>query len=185
MSEPMGMDIQIGGDLPQNLIEDFLGLLNDLADVTGPCTEKELRAWSGNGKKPITWYAVPHYGECDEVKEFCREHKLGYIHHIEAMYEYDAELHYWVPGMKEEKDLESNQDADQMIAVDKIRPICDLLLAYSQQGPKCLPLFLNTPGLEKIAEAGLKRPSRALKKIEKEINNLMPVEPKLPPFIIV
>jgi hypothetical protein len=185
MGDPIGMDIWIGGSLPEKLVDKFVKVLrNDLSDVTGPFTERELRnEIKGNG--PIQWMAVPNMGECDDLKEFCRKHKLSYIHHVEAKYEYDAELHYWVPGMKEEKDLASTQDGDQMIAVDKIRPICDLLMAYSQQGPKCLPLFLNTPGLEKIAEAGLKRPSRALKMIEKEINNLMPVEPKLPPFIIV
>ena len=183
MGDSIGMDIDIGGNLPEHLIKEFLDTLrNELADITGPLTEKSLRAESG--KRSIKWMAVPNLGECDDVKEFCRAHDLSYIHHIEAKYEYDAEVHFWTPGMKMEIDLESNQEGDVMANATTIRPICDLLLDYIKDGPKIFPLYINTPGLEKIAETGLKKPALALARIRNKIHTLLPIEPTLPPFII-
>jgi hypothetical protein len=183
VSEPIGMNIEIGGNLPANLILEFLNVLRDnLADLTGPCTEKSLRAESG--KSSIKWFAVPNYGECDEVKEFCRKHDLSYIHHIEAKYEYDAELHVWTPDMKEELDLNSTQDGEVMVNATAVRPLCDLLMEYIKIGPKAFPLYINVEGMKRIAEAGLKSPARGLVAIRKRIQTLLPVEPTIPPFVI-
>jgi hypothetical protein len=183
MSEPIGMSIEVGGNLPDSLVEEFMGKLTDeISESTGPYTEKELRVTAG--KKPIKWYGMADYGEVDDLKKFCREHDLSFIHHSEAKYEYDASIDFWVPGMKEIEVLNSTQDGDVMVNATAVRPLCDFLLAYIDNGPKAFPLYINTPGLIKIAEAGLKKPAKALALIRKRIQTLLPVEPMLPPFII-
>lgn len=184
MSESIGMRISIGGTLPASLIEEFLSEIKDeLSDLTGPTTKQELMA-EAKGKSSIRWDAITNYGECDSLKSFLKKHNLGYIHHAEATCEYDAAVKYWVPGMKEEKEQASNQSGDQMIAVEKIRPICQLLLEYAKRGKDALPLFIGTEGIKDIVEKGLKDHKKVLPLLEKSIQRLFPGEPTLPPFII-
>lgn len=183
MSEPIGMSIEIGGNLPESLIKEFLETMADeISESTGPDTEKGLRASAG--KKAIKWYGMADYGEVDDLKKFCKHHDLSFIHHSEAKYEYDASIDFWVPGMKEIEVLNSTQDGDVMVNATAVRPLCDFLLAYIENGPKAFPLYINTPGLVKIAEAGLKKPAKALELIRKRIQTLLPVEPVIPPFVI-
>jgi hypothetical protein len=183
MSEPIGMSIEIGGNLPDSLVEEFMSkLTNEISESTGPDTAKGLRATAG--KKTIKWYGISDFGEVDNLKAFCKHHDLSFIHHSEAKYEYDASIDFWIPGMKEIEVLNSTQDGDVMISATAVRPLCDFLLDYAQNGPKILPLYINVSGMKKIAEAGLKKPAKALELIRKRIQTLLPVEPTLPPFII-
>ena len=176
MSEPIGLTIEIGGMLPASLIKEFFEALDsECYEITGPISPGELRQASG---KTIKFYATANYGECEDLKAFCVEHKLGYIHHCEATVE------YWLPGMKQEKELESNQSGDTLISIYKIKPIVDLLLEYAKTGKDAIPLFVGTNGLEDIVEKCCKKPGRTLQIIEKRINQLLPGEPKLPPFTI-
>jgi hypothetical protein len=183
MSESMSLTIEIGGVLPAKLMADFFDAMkSECYDIVGPDTHKSL--YKEAGRNSIKWYAQANYGSCKDLKAFCIKHKLGYIHHVEAKYEYNAELYYWVPGMKNEVCLESNQDSDSVISIDKVRPLVELLLEYTKTGKDALPLFVGTPGLEKIIERGCKRPTQILPMLEKELKLLLPGEPRLPPFTI-
>ena len=176
------MTIEIGGELPAGLINEFFAALDsDCYDTTGPITDGELRQASG---KPIKFYATSNYGECDDIKAFCIKHKLGYIHYVDATNEYNASLSYWVPGMKNETCLQSNQESDVVVNIYEIKPIINLLLEYAKRGKDAIPLFIGDKFLTNIIEKCCKKPGRTLQIIEKRINQLLPGEPKLPPFTI-
>jgi len=179
----MGLTIEIGGELPANLIDEFLQAFNEECyDITGPTTKSGLRKEAG--KTSIKWYAMANLGECDDLKAFCKEHKLGYIHHTSASDEYNASLSYWIPGMKNETYIQSNQDSDAVVNIYEIKPMVDFLLEYAKIGKNAIPLFVGTKGLEDIIEKCSKRPGRIHQILKKKINQLLPGEPTLPPFTI-
>lgn len=188
MSEYIGMNIKIGGELPSDKIEDLLtAVKDDLSEITGPTTEQELRSQSG---KITGWDATSDYGECDDLKAFCQKNKLGYIHRCDSTGEYDASVAYWIPGMKTETRMNSDQHGSEMIQNSAIKPYITLLLALARDGTKALPLFINIEGdeedeLKKIIEIGLKGTTKMMfNKLEKRLNELLPLVPDLPPFII-
>ena len=182
MSEPINLTIDVGGELPANLINEFIAALeNNCSDIIGPTTDNELRQVSG---KPVRFYAISNYGECDDLKVFCKKHKLGYVHHVDATNEYNASLSYWVPGMRNETCLESNKESDIVVNTNEIKPVIELLLEYAKIGKDAIPLFIGNKDLTDIIEKCCKKPGRTLQIIEKRINKLLPGEPKLPPFII-
>jgi hypothetical protein len=180
------MSIDIGGELPAHLIDEFLHAFDEgYVDITGPTTEPELRKEAG--KKSIkwyAWYATANYGECDDLKTFCRKHKLGYVHHVDALAECNASLTYWIPGMRSETYIQSNQDSDPVVGVNEIKPMIDFLLEYAKTGKNAIPLFVGTKGLEDIIEKCSKKPYQTHQIIKKKLNQLLPGEPKLPPFTI-
>ena len=187
MSEYLGMTIEIGGEFPAGLVSEFLKELTDeLSEINGSTTEQELRQ-EAKGKKAIKWYAQSNYGECDSLKKFCREHGLGYIHTSEAKYEFNAQVCYWVPGMPEESSNEANQDGDVTIPASEVRPLVFALLAYANDPKNALPLLITEKNgiVKKAVEKGLKKnPKEFLKIIEKELNDRLAIEPKLPPLTI-
>lgn len=186
MSESIGMKIEIGGTLPASLIKEFLKELNyDLGDITGPTTEKELRS-EAKGKTTISWNAVTNYGECNSLKAFCRKHKLGYVHTCEAKYEYNGEIKYWVPGMKNEIIQSADQNGDVVVHLDQVKPLVNLLLGYAKHPFKALPLFINEENedVKELIELGLKYPKKFLPALEKKLGEFFPTIPELTPFII-
>jgi hypothetical protein len=186
MSEPIGMSIRIGGQLPAGLIEEFLSEINDeIYDIcNGPTTEQKLYRESKNQSQALQWVGQANYGECSGVKTFCREHNLSYIHHCEAKYEYNAAISFWVPGMKSEQDLASSQDCDPVISITTIKPYVDLLLEYATLGDAAFPLFIGNESMGDLIEKCLKHPKKALELIKGRLRKLLPVEPTLPPLTI-
>ena len=183
MSESMSLSIEIGGELPADLIPDFFDAMkSDCYEIVGPETHTSLRKEAG--KKSIKWYATANYGECDDLKTFCRKHKLGYVHHVDALAECNASLTYWIPGMRSETYIQSNQDSDPVVGVNEIKPMIDFLLEYAKTGKNAIPLFVGTKGLEDIIEKCSKKPYQTHQIIKKKLNQLLPGEPKLPPFTI-
>jgi len=184
MSEYIGMSIEIGGDLPRNFIEEFLCIINnELSEITGPCSEADLKDEAGKGA--IQLIGSSNYGMCDNLTAFCRQHNLSYIHHCDAKYDLSAYNYFWVPGMKKSQAVASNQDGQMLILESDIRPICDLMLAVIKNGNEALPLFIGNDRLKCIVEKSLKNPKKLYELLVKEINHLLPVIPVLPPFRIV
>jgi hypothetical protein len=182
MSEPIGMSITIGGILKASKIEEFLNVIQDISDISeGPTTETDLRKAVGN---PITWNGISHYGICDAVFAFCENNKLSYQHHCEAKYEYDASTSFWRPGMKEARAMASNANADTLVRVEALKPICDLLFSLAEQGKTALPLFLNQDNLTELVELGSRNYKAMLKRIKKTLNDLLPTVESIPNFII-
>ena len=185
MSEYMGMTIEIGGTIHAQYIPEFLKRINDdLTDINGPSTEEELRKIAG--KKSITLYAQSNYGECDNLKAFCREHGLSYIHTCQANDEYDGSYVYWEPGMDDEEGSSATQAGDMTVRVNHVRPLVILLLEYAKKGDRILPLTMNDEhdGIKRAVEKGLKNPTEFLPTLEEELLKALPTEPHLKPFKI-
>jgi hypothetical protein len=185
MSEPIGMSITIGGILKASKIEEFLDTIQeDISDISeGPTTETDLRNDVGN---PITWNGIAHYGLCNDVFAFCENNKLSYKHYCEAKSGYDAGTSFWKPGMKEARALTSNANADTLVRVEAIKPICDLLLSLAEQGKTALPLFIgHDEYMDTLVELGMSKSYKALlRKINKDLNDLLPTVERIPNFII-
>lgn len=186
MSEYMGMTITIGGTLPASLIKEFLLEINDeLSIESGPTTEQELRKETQR-KKPIKWDAQSNYGQCDDLKGFCKEHGLSYVHTSAASVEYDGTLQYWIPGMEEEGLFSASQNGNPMVYLDTVRPLVNLLLEYVMKGDDVLPLFVTNKneGVIEVVEKGLKNSKDFLPALEKKLQSILPNVPELPAFII-
>ena len=195
MSEPIGMNIEIGGELPASLIKDLLeaiseeiGELNEGPDDEAGLRQSIIRKDVNGQPAPdsVNWMGISNYGMCDDLTSFCRDHNLSYIHHSEASGEYDAYTYYWVPGMKEQEVSKSDNGGNCMVDADRVRPVTDFLVALARDGEKALPLFLNADqeDLKKLVTKGLKNYKRMLNDLPKTINKLLPVEPELPPLTI-
>jgi hypothetical protein len=181
------MNIEIGGELPASLIEELLDTIKDeIGELYGFDTEEGLRAEISKEPDSIRWNGISNYGMCDDVTAFCREHNLSYIHHSEASGEYDAYTYYWIPGMKEQECVQSDNGGNWMVDADRVRPFADFLMALVRDREKALPLFLNTDqeNLKKLVTKGLKSYKRMLNDLPKTINKLLPVAPELPPLTI-
>jgi hypothetical protein len=89
MSEPIGISIEIGGELPESLLEQLLNAAeNQIEDVSeGPTSMKNLRAANG---KTLKWMGLANYGDVSDLTAFCKEHNLSYLFHCEGKYEYSA-----------------------------------------------------------------------------------------------
>jgi hypothetical protein len=183
MSDPIGMSITIGGELPASLIQEFLDAIKDIGDLIGPSTEEDLRAEISQKPNSIQWQGITNFGYCEMVEAFCENHNLSYVKHTEAKYEYDADVRYWVPGMKAQTVVKSDQEGTIQIPVELIRPFTDLLLGLAKDGKKALPLFLHTD-LKKFVTKGLKNYPKMLAELTATIDKLLPVAPTLPPLTI-
>lgn len=186
MAEYMGMTFTFGGELPAGLLKEFTkAISDDLSEINGPSDEEGLRK-EAKRKKPIKLYAMSNYGECDDLKAFCKEHGLGYIHTSEASTEYDGYIKYWVPGMKEEVSHFSTQGGDPTLPVETIHPLVVLLLEYAKKGKDILPLFISNKdeGIKEVVEKGLKDAKKFLPALEEKLQSLLPEVPELPPFTI-
>ena len=183
MSEPIGISITVGGELPASLLEQLLNAAeNQIEDISkGPTSMKDLRAAN---EKTLKWQGLANYGDVSDLMTFCQEHNLSFLYHCEGKYEYSAEVSFWVPGMENTRSVSSDQSGNWMASIDDIRPLTELLLGLAKDGHKILPAFLTRPGLEEIVEKGLKYPSHLLPDLENLIKRLLPEEPTIPPFTI-
>jgi hypothetical protein len=183
MGESIGMDIEIGGSLPARLIDSLLDQVQEeIHDISGgPTTKKKLLKWPG---ATVKWFGTSNYGECNELKCFLESYKIGYIHHCCASDEYNASITYWTPG-KKYVDSIASQEGKSLVAVDAVKPICDLMLAIIKDGPKALPLFIGNASVEKIVEEGLRNPKKLYNILKKEIDSFLPTIPDLPDFRVV
>lgn len=186
MSEPIGMNITIGGNLPKALVGEFLDtVFDDIGNIEqGPTSGKEFQTEVGKG--PVKWAGVTNWGQCESLKAFCENHNLPYIHHTDAKDCYDADIHYWVPGMKCEKISKTDTSGDVVIDANIIRPICDLMIALIEN-PNALPTFVGVDNedLLEIVEKGLKRPKSLIPALKKKLNEFLPVPPTLPSLNII
>jgi hypothetical protein len=181
MGEPTNMSIEIGGTLDASKFDDLIAALK--SDVYEFWQEPELPHKEGT----ITWEGISNYGECDEVRAFCENHDLSYVHDSEAGSEWDASTYYWAPGMKEVLYIKGDRDNDPIVNVSIIKPYTDLLLATSRKGQAALPLFINSSNgdLKELVKKGLTMKfDKFLVQLQKKLDKLLPGIPDLPPFIL-
>jgi hypothetical protein len=191
MSEYIGTTFEVGGPISVKDLKGFLEILKDeVSEITGPLTLAEFRSAVKKGSVlnralgGVKWYGTSNYGLCDNLEEFCKEHTISFIRTCEGKYEYNGTTSYWLPGMKEIVEIESDQDVEPVVKINEIRPICDLLLALTRMGPKALMTFVGVKEVKDLVEKGLRKPAKALALIEERIHELLPVVPTLPPVTI-
>jgi hypothetical protein len=185
MSEPIGLKLEVGGDLPTSLIPDLLEILNDeLYNIIGPTEEKEFKNWKP-GK--LEWYATSNWGECEELKAFLCKHKLPYIHTCNADECYNGSIAYWFPEMRAEYVLKADSEGSGTIDTAVVRPLMDFLLAYIESGDKAFPLFIDSKlgVIREIVSKGLKGRVRVVPRLRKYVEALMPGVPELPLFRLI
>lgn len=180
MSEYIGMSIEIGGNLKAKLIPEFLEAINaDITDLVGIDNSiKGIKAISGTKLK---LYGSSNFGECEDLKAFCENNNLSYIHSCEAKYEYDAEICYWEPGKKCEYRTNATQSGDELISMETIKPFIDLMLDYIKMGDAAFPLYIHHESLKPLIETSLKTtPKKFIKALEKKLKAVLPQFPVIP-----
>ena len=183
MSEPIYMSIQVGGEITAELAEELLGLVKDeINDTDGPTTLDGLRA----EKPPVVWRGCTNYGECDDIKHFCEEHDLPYIHHCEATGQYDAATTWWLPGMKAHAYLQTDSGESPVVDIELVRAPVQLLLAWAKDGPAALPAFIGSENdlVRETVEKELKRKGSGLRHLRKTLEGNLPGVPEIPPLTI-
>jgi len=189
MSEPIGMTIEIGGNLSADKISDFIDLVKDnISDLQdGDPTESDLRAISG--KETLRYTGVSNYGLCNDLMTFLKKNKIGYIHRSDAKYEYDGMINYWIPGMKKEMCIRCTSEGSPTVDIHLIKPFCDLLITMlGQSDPgKVLPAFIDSKDedIKDIVEQGLKNHKKIPEILKQKLEELCPSLPFLPAFRIV
>ena len=185
MSEYTWMSIEIGGDLPENILGELLNTIeSEMNNIEGEFEKDVLISDTLNR----VWTGFSNYGECDNIKSFCGEHKLSYIHHSEAVPgSGDAVLCWWVPGirMKQETRIITNNDGSPVVSIHEMKPLINFLLAYCKDGEKILPLFIKDKEINDIVEKGLKNPKKILPTLEVRFKMMMPDIPEIPPLRII
>ena len=176
MADHFPGEITIGGKVPADLLEAFLGELNsaeakvggyDGADAAFQSARELREALNNDGHL----FLVDDQAQCgmfEDLEAFCVKHGIAFDRHSDAKYEYDAENVYFRPGMKEPESVPSNNDGEALLRVETIRPVAKELAR----------LVTTTLTREKVLAAA--------KKVIRHLNSLLPpeVEP-LPPLEIV
>ena len=166
-------EIRIGGTIPGDVLEAFLGEVNSTgAKVSGYegmeaafKTAADLtEALDENGHLFLVDDQA-RGGMFEELEAFCVKHGIPFDRHSDARYEYDAENVSFRSGMKEPVSIPSNNDGEDLFSVAAVRPVVKELT-------KVVTARLNR---EKLKAAAVR--------IIRHLNSLLPpeVEP-LPPL---
>ena len=84
--------IMIGGKLRKAKLDEFRALLPPDGDLDEAIEKGE--AFEGSDGDAA-------WGDFPELTAFCRKNKLTYRHSADAKYEYNGEVFWWEPGMKD------------------------------------------------------------------------------------
>ncbi len=131
MADNFPGEITIGGKVPANLLEEFLGELDSTGAKVGGYdgaefdakTAHDLRqALDENGHLFLA-DAEARYGQFEELEAFCVQHGISFDRHSDARYEFDAENVYFRPGMKGPLVVRSDNDGDDLLDISLVRPI--------------------------------------------------------------
>ena len=112
MGDYFNTTITIGGKLPKMLVHSLaevantggLGINWDEASIS--TLEAWLLTWEKRNIASPIFTGKLNWGDADLFEEFCHENSLAYIRSVDALYEYDGEVHWWLPGMEYRKDWE-------------------------------------------------------------------------------
>lgn len=92
MSDHIPMTIRIGGELSLNTLAGLENLVPGDGNLDEAISKGEA-FYGEDGDAP--------WGYDEDLEKFCRKHKLTYLRTTEAKYEYNGEIAFWKPGMKE------------------------------------------------------------------------------------
>jgi hypothetical protein len=169
-------EITIGGKLPANVLETFLGVVTSAGAKVGGYEGAAFDATSAKGLIEVLdenrhLFLVDdeaRYGQFENLEAFCIKHNIPFDRHSSARYEFDAEKVMFRPGMKRPLGVPSNDDGGMLLNVETVRPVAK--------------------ELARLATAKMTREKvlAAVTKVSKMLNKLLPpdIEP-LPPLEIV
>lgn len=134
MGDRTTADITIGGTLRRCCAAAFLGVLEGelLGPDYGGCLEtvedlaeylEDLAAktdQSGPPGAPCFGGHDINYGNLDEIKSFCMERGLPYVHHWDAGGEYTAGNEYWAPGDEQCQETAADQSGYPMVSLAEL-----------------------------------------------------------------
>ena len=99
MADRMAASIEIGGKITKELLEELIALASErCADDWSSGANKEYVIEAINNKIPLV-LTDPEiaWGEFTDIEEFCEEHGLHFKRHTCPKYEFEGEIHYYVP----------------------------------------------------------------------------------------
>ena len=183
MSEPIGIELTIGGNLPASLVDEFLECVNDDIEIgNGNLNREDLE----NLNDSLTIYGNADYGMCAGVHDFCIKHGLTFIANVEACGEYNACTTFFVPGMEESETYDTDSNENAVLRTNQIRPLFDFMLALLERADKALPLFLNNPAITDLVKECLERKEDIPTILKEHIKTVLPNEAPdtAPPLVI-
>jgi hypothetical protein len=169
-------EIRIGGDIPADLLEELFGELSstgakiggyDGTDFNCQNADELRQALEENGHLFLADDQA-RFRMFEELEGFLCEHDIPFDRHSDARYEFDAENVRFRPGMERPLEVPSNGTGDDLMDVNKIRPVAR--------------------ELARLAEAKLTHDKllAAVQEASRKLNEALPpeVEP-LPPLQVV
>jgi hypothetical protein len=123
-------EITIGGRVPATLEAELAKAVAATGGLVGgyegspfdPDAQRLTEALDGNGHLFLVDDQA-RYGQFEELEAFCVKHGVAFDRHSEAKHEYDAENVHFRPGMKEPVSVSSNSDGNELLGVERIRPL--------------------------------------------------------------
>jgi hypothetical protein len=132
MADRMAARIEIGGDVPEQLVDELVSLIVDSGagfEWGERTDEEETRAAieaAVAGSEPLaltddeaTW------GRFEPLEDWLIEQRIPWRRHSSAKYEYDAEIVWFLPGMEEPETVAANEDANVLVPLDDLRGLLE------------------------------------------------------------
>lgn len=183
MSEPISVSLEIGGTIPDSLVDRLIECINDDIDRSeGPLTRVEMEGRNDS----LTVYGMANYGLCESTHSFCIENDIPFIIHADASGEYNADTTFFVPGMEDSENYATDQNETAIVRSSQVRPMFDLLIALIEGDIKALPKFINNPAVCNLVKDCLESPDDIVSHLKERINEILPREApdNVPPLII-
>ena len=162
MSDYFAGEIRIGGNVPADLLEEFLGELESSGAKVGgydgaafACrTADELRQAVDENGHLFLVDDQARFGMFEELEGFLCEHDIPYDRHSDARFEFDAENVRFRPGMERPLTVPSNDAGDDLADAGMIRPIAKELARLASDQADEGQADGGGPGGERETERG-------------------------------
>lgn len=177
MSDNFYGSIKIGGELPKELINEFLGKIEK---DTGMNYGKLDRIPDNNGTLYIE-DSEARNGQFDNLETWCQKHDLSYVRESSACYEYSAEVVWWIPGMEEAMVVLTTMDQEPYIIKDTLNRIINFLEKVKDPKDATLMLEDYKEWAMEVIDEGKMDPVTFMKM---RIEEICPETPELPSFKI-
>jgi hypothetical protein len=190
MSDNIAIHFKIGGTLKRNYLVKFSQILKncttEMISINGAEVPFNSIAKAIQHAAPALKVGIVTDTDddgCENIKTFCRIHKLTYEYFREAKYDYNAELCFWEPGMKEERCTYAMQSSEELVAANEITPLCNFMFEALKYGMHYAMVDKRFKDLNFIKEhkSGL----NIYNLLEKELKQVLWIHPAIPPFGLI
>jgi hypothetical protein len=131
MADRFAGEITIGGKVPAALLEEFLAELNSTGASIGGYDGPEFGAQTAEQLRKVLdesghLFLVDdqaRYGQFEQLEAFLCEHGIPFDRHSEGKYEFKPENVGFRPGMKKPLVVQSDNDGNELLNVERVRPM--------------------------------------------------------------